>query len=309
MEDLYKRKKERSLVNSILMMCAISAGYLLLSYLLIGFRPEQIILLVLINSLYFSSAKTRELLIVLLPFIIFWIVFDYMKAFPNYSYNTVHIESLYDSEKKLFGFYDLGKIVTPNEYFLAHSKRFLDVLTGFFYLSWVPVPLAFTIYLFFAKRQEALNFSITFLLVNLLGFTIYYVYPAAPPWYVEFHGFHFNALTPGNPAGLIRFDHAMNWKLFESMYKESSNVFAAMPSLHSAYPLILFYFGLKNKMGKINILFGLLMVGIWFAAVYNSHHYILDVIAGIGCALLGIAIYRVINKNNKLFKITTGKSV
>jgi hypothetical protein len=29
-------------------------------------------------------------------------------------------------------------------------------------------------------------------------------------------------------------------------------------------------------------------LGIWFAAVYSSHHYVLDVLAGIACGLAGL---------------------
>ena len=74
-----------------------------------------------------------------------------------------------------------------------------------------------------------------------------------------------------------------------------------MPSLHSAYPLIVFYYGLKNKLGVANIFFGIVMVGIWFAAVYTSHHYVLDVLAGITCAITGIFLFNKYLLTNKKF--------
>ncbi len=102
-------------------------------------------------------------------------------------------------------------------------------------------------------------FSLTFLFVNLLGFIGYYVYPAAPPWYIQLHAgespIPFIAHTPGNTAGLHRFDAFFNVGIFNGLYSKSSNVFAAMPSLHSAYPLIVFYYGLKNKLGVANLFF------------------------------------------------------
>jgi membrane-associated phospholipid phosphatase len=36
------------------------------------------------------------------------------------------------------------------------------------------------------------------------------------------------------------------------------------------------------------------MVGIWFTAVYASHHYILDVLAGITCAVIGISLFNML---------------
>jgi hypothetical protein len=278
--------------KTVLLITAVTVGYLILSYLLIGFKMDQVWLALLFFISYFASRTTRKLITGFSIFIIFWIIFDYMKAFPNYLYNTVHIESLYNAEKKLFGIMSDGEILTPNEYWLAHHFTSMDALTGIFYLCWVPVPLAFAGYLFFKKREAFLHFSLSFLLVNLLGFVVYYVYPAAPPWYVQQHGFEFLPLTPGNVGGLERFDTLFNTHTFHSLYAKSSNVFAAMPSLHASYPLIVLFYGIKNKLGKINLVFAAIMVGIWFAAVYNSHHYVLDVLAGIICGTIGIGLFR-----------------
>jgi len=128
----------------------------------------------------------------------------------------------------------------------------------------------------------------------MIGFVIYYIYPAAPPWYVQLHGFTFLKHTPGNTAGLGRFDAYFHAGIFKSIYAKSSNVFAAMPSLHSSYPLVVLYYGLKNRLGLINIFFGLVMIGIWFAAVYASHHYVLDVLAGVTCATVSIVIFEML---------------
>ncbi|MDQ3291637.1 MAG: phosphatase PAP2 family protein, partial [Bacteroidota bacterium] len=139
--------------------------------------------------------------------------------------------------------------------------------------------------------------------VNLIGFVIYYVYPAAPPWYVQHYGFTFIPGTPGNTAGLARFDNFFGIKLFHGIYSKSSNVFAAMPSLHSAYPVTVLLYGLKNKLGRVNMFFALIMLGIWFAAVYSFHHYVLDVILGIACALVGFDLFQwAMQKEGKAFR-------
>lgn len=281
---------ERKAINvkDVLTISAISIGYILLSILLVGFKTDQLVLVGIFNSLYYLSGITRKFILGFSIFIVYWILFDYMKAFPNYQFNEVHIKSLYELEKRLFGIAFNELILTPNEYWKLNSNSFLDVLTGFFYLMWVPVPLAFATYLFFRNKRQFIYFSLTFVWVNLLGFVIYYVFPAAPPWYVQEHGFQFIAKTPGNTAGLIRFDHFFNTTLFQGIYSKGSNVFAAMPSLHSSYPVIVLYYGLKSKLGAVNIFFFIVMTGIWFAAVYTSHHYVLDVLAGITCAVIGI---------------------
>ncbi|MBS1915620.1 MAG: inositol phosphorylceramide synthase [Bacteroidetes bacterium] len=286
--------------KNILVVALISIAYLLLSFVLIGYRPEQLFLILLFCTFYFASRPTRKFILAFSIFIVYWIIFDYMKAFPNYRYNTVHLADLYDTEKKIFGINYNGTKITPNEYWLRNGNTFLDVMAGFFYLTWVPVPLMFAIYLFIKKRKDFFYFSLTFFLVNVIGFIIYYSYPAAPPWYIQQHGFEFIQGTPGNTAGLSKFDHFFHSQVFKSIYAKSSNVFAAMPSLHSSYPLIVLYYALRNRLGIINFLFALIMCGIWFSAVYTSHHYMLDVCAGICCAITGILLFQWLAQKNKL---------
>src|ERR1700728_1646437 len=169
------------MMRRVLIVTAISALYLILSAWLIGSKSEQLLLVLLFNSLYYLSGATRRFILGFTVFIVFWILFDSMKAFPNYRYNTVRIESIYRLEERWFG---IGGH-TPNEYWEAHRTTFLDVLTGICYLCWIPLPLAFAGYLFYHNKEWFFRFALSFLLVNLLGFVIYYVCPVAPPWYVQ----------------------------------------------------------------------------------------------------------------------------
>lgn len=280
--------------RSVIIVSLISVAYLLISKFLVGYKPDQLVLLGIFNVLFYSSAATRKFILGFSIFIFYWIIFDYMKAFPNYNYNAVHIADLYNFEKHIFGIHVNGKLLTPNEYLTLKSTTLLNIVTGLFYLCWIPVPLSFAAYLFFTNKKQFLYFALTFLLVNLLGFVIYYLYPAAPPWYIQEHGFAFQPLTLGSTGGLSRFDAYFHINLFHSIYAKGSNVFAAMPSLHSAYPVIVLYYGIKNRLGLINVLFFIVVIGIWFTAVYASHHYILDVLAGITCATIGICFFNLL---------------
>jgi len=294
--------KKSLTLKEVLWTSCCSALYLILTSFFIGFKTEQIILILLFNILYYLSPLTRKFILGFLIFIVFWILFDSMKAFPNYRFNIVHIKELYFAEKKWFGINSHGTILTPNEFAQLHTTTGLDVIAGLFYLNWVPIPLIFAFYLFRKNKMQFLYFSLSFLLVNIIGFIIYYIYPAAPPWYVQKYGFLLNINTPGNTAGLGRFDIFFGINLFGSLYAKSSNVFAAMPSLHSAYPVIVFYYGLKNKLGYINILFFIFMIGIWFAAIYSFHHYTLDVLVGVLCAIMTLFIFNYILVKQTGFK-------
>ena len=164
--------------HGVWLVPALSLAYLLFSYMLIGFRSEQLVLIGLCNACYFLSATSRRFITGFSIFVVFWVLYDYMRAFPNYAYRAVDVAQLYGTEKRLFGIQHQGSLLTPNEFWLLHHNSFLDVLCGIFYLCWVPIPLAFAGYLFFKDRQLFFEFSLTFLLVNLLGFVVYYLHPA-----------------------------------------------------------------------------------------------------------------------------------
>ncbi len=295
----------RVTVRQVIIILVISFAYIIMSWLLVGFKYDQLFLAAVFNVLFYLTPGTRKFILGFSIFIVYWIIFDYMKAFPNYNYNPVHIADLYNAEKQIFGINFNGRLLTPNEYWRVNGTTFLDIAAGIFYLCWIPVPLAFAFFLFFKNKKQFLYFSLTFVLVNFLGFIVYYLYPAAPPWYVQYHGFVFHAATKGNTAGLVKFDNYFHAGIFKSIYSKGSNVFAAMPSLHSSYPVVVLYYGLKNRLGAINIFFVIVMLGIWFTAVYASHHYILDVLAGIVCAFAGIGIFNVLISRVKFFRLFT----
>jgi hypothetical protein len=252
--------------------------------------------------MYLATPQTRKVVLGFVFFILFWIIYDSMRVYPNYEFNPVHLETPYELEKSLFGILYDGNILTPNEYFKVNTNSFFDFMSGIFYLSWVPVPMAFALYLFFKDRKHMLRFTMVFLLTNLIGFVIYYSYPAAPPWYVEQYGFIENFNIPGDAAQLINFDNLVGIPIFENMYNKNANVFAAIPSLHAAYPVVTLYFAVKKRYKLLTILFSIMVIGIWFAAVYSFHHYFIDVILGVFCAIFAIFAFEFLIKNSFLDK-------
>ncbi len=279
--------------NEILTVVVIAIIFIAITTVFVGLRPEHLLIVSIFLILFFAGKSTRKLAVGLLPFFIFGISYDWMRVYPNYEVNPIDVRNLYDLEKFLFGIEENGTLLIPCEYFALHHSVIADILAGFFYLCWVPVPIAFGLWLYLKKdRRLSLRFSIVFLLVNLIGFAGYYIHPAAPPWYAINYGFEAILNTPGNTAALGRFDELVGLPIFDSLYSRNSNVFAAIPSLHAAYMVVAFYYALVKKCHPAIItIFAVLMCGIWFTAVYSSHHYIIDVLLGITCALLGILFF------------------
>lgn len=264
------------------------------------------IYLIILFIVLMPLKKTRQFAIYFLPWFLFGIIYDSMRLYPNYMVNTIDVKHLYEAEKSLFSIVaqtpaelaavaDHSKLMIPGEYFKVHHTGFADFWAGIFYLCWVPVPIAFALYLYITKqRQWFKRFSWAFLLVNVIGFIGYYIYPAAPPWYAMNYGFEPVLNTPGNVAGLGRWDEMTGIPAFHSLYGKNANVFAAVPSLHAAYMLLTtIYAVLSHKRWYTCLLFGIICLGIWWTAIYTGHHYIIDVILGILTTIAGVCLMEV----------------
>ena len=282
-----------------------SAAFLLFQSLVVGLILAQVLMVVLFLLLFFAHPISRRLAVALLPFVVFEVCYDWMRLYPNYMVNDIDVRGLYDAECSLFGIHGQfsilnsqfsilkSQISTLPEYFYTHHCTLADLFSGLAYLCWVPGPMALGLWLYFTgHRREYLHFAIAFLVVNWLGFAIYYIHPAAPPWYVIEHGFEPILGTPGSAAGLVRFDELIGIPIFQSIYVNNSNIFAAVPSLHAAYMLVATIYAVRSHCPRWLIaLCVLITLGIWFAAVYSCHHYIIDVLLGIATAILGVVLF------------------
>src|SRR5205823_630006 len=82
---------------------SLSIIFLLGTFFTVGLRGDHLILIALVNSLYFFSDSTRRFITGFSVFVVYWILYDSMKAWPNYAFSHVDIEGLYLTEKKFFG--------------------------------------------------------------------------------------------------------------------------------------------------------------------------------------------------------------
>ncbi|MGZ3699787.1 MAG: phosphatase PAP2 family protein, partial [Bdellovibrionota bacterium] len=130
----------------------------------------------------------------------------------------------------------------------------------------------------------------SFFWVNMLGYSTYYWYAAAPPWFVSDYG-----LVAARPdvtahlAGCERFDQLLGTHIFEQMYGRAADVYGAIPSLHVAYPFLAVYFAFRIGTARI---FSLAFWGLmFFSAVYLNHHYVLDALWGtVYAVIIGVAM-------------------
>lgn len=234
------------------------------------------------------------ILVVLLPIAVFAALYFLLGQWPNYLFREVDTEGVYNLEKSLFGItMGDGQVLIPSEYFRQNHWAVMDVLSGLFYLCWVPLPAIYALTEIFRGRAEmALRITTAFLMVNLVGFMGYYIHPASPPWYVMDHGFEVIFDTMGSAAGFVNCDRVTGVPFFTNFYCHNANVFAAIPSLHVAYNPVALYYALKVPNNRIwQTVLIVVSAGICFSAVYSGHHYIIDVALGLLTTLLGILLF------------------
>ena len=290
---MYKEKK-------VWLPLLLAAAYFVFLYFSAGFRSLNFFFILSLLAAYYFHEGARRVVTGFLPFFAYTILYDSIRALPNYTFQEVNIQKIYDLEKQWFGIQEAGLVMTPNEYFKINTNYILDFLGGIFYGNWVSVPIILGIYLFLKNKRQMLEFLFAFLILNIFGIITYYLLPTAPPWYVELYGFEFQANTPGYEAGLENFDKMFGIHLFHNMYtKMNSQVFAAIPSLHSAFPILVLFYGFKT-LKYSNLFFLLHGIGIWFFAVYLRHHYIIDVLLGIIYAALVCLLMSRLVKNEKV---------
>jgi hypothetical protein len=234
--------------------------------------------------LSYAGEKPRAFLKAILPMLITVMIYDSMRYYSDLIRDPyIRVREPYDFDKRFFGISTSQGILTPNEWWQIHTHWTLDLLTGFFYLAFVAIFMGMGVYYRFWGGPEAARSSErmmwAFFWTNMLGYSTYYWYPAAPPWYVAAHGLGPADLSVGaSAAGCLRFDELLGTQFFTGMYGKSADVFGAIPSLHVAYPLLAMLHAFELRSLRIfGTFFYLVMC---FAAVYLNHHYILDVIWG-----------------------------
>lgn len=259
--------------------------------LVVGTDAMAIAFYLLVMLLIFINGTTRKLALSFSPFFLYLICYSSLKILHDYNPFPIIIKKLYDLEVAWFGVMVDGTKASLCEYFNQHINPVFDIISGAFYITWAPFPIIFGLLTFFkGRRKLTFDFWTCFLIANIFGFIIYIVLPAAPPWYFLQYGDNIMVNAPGEPAGLARFDEMIGFPLYHGMYSQGTNTFGALPSMHAAFPLILSFYSLKYGNKILSTLFIISLLAIWFGAVYSNHHYLIDVLMGIGCAIIGILL-------------------
>ncbi|MCB9652875.1 MAG: inositol phosphorylceramide synthase [Deltaproteobacteria bacterium] len=271
-------------------MCVGVLLYLSWTAWAIGLRVEHVAISALFLGLVGWSPKTARFAWLLLPFFAVGVLYDNMRLFLGLRSDTIHVADLYHAELHWFGVQGQAGLETLAELLQRHTHPILDFFCGLAYITYLAEVFLFGLILYFADRNRFTQLAWTFFWVNVAGIVTYLVYPAAPPWYVTEHGLGPAILTAApSAAGAARFDALVGFGLFESFYARNANVFGAMPSLHCAYPTVVFL-TIRSRGWRWSIPCGLFALWVMFSALYLNHHYLMDVLVGVAYAVGSFAL-------------------
>ncbi|KAE8445614.1 hypothetical protein EG329_013248 [Mollisiaceae sp. DMI_Dod_QoI] len=241
---------------------------------------------------------TRQFFLPVLP-ILTWLVFFFNARFIPAEYRPHIWVKVLPALENIFYGANLSNILS------AHQHVVLDVL------AWVPYgllhfggPFFWAALMFFFGPPGTLPvFARTFGYLNISGVAIQLLFPCSPPWYENMYGLApANYSMEGSPAGLARIDMLLGFDMYTTNFTASPLVFGAFPSLHSGNAVLeaLFMSHCFPKLRPLVIAYAMWM---WWATMYLSHHYAVDLVGG--GFLAAIAFY--IAQTNFLPRIQPGK--
>ncbi len=153
---------------------------------------------------------------------------------------------------------------------IGYSIHIFNIIVPLFYL------------LFKDRHSDADGYVSAFLACGYLGFTIYLLYPVAPPR-LALTGVE--SVAPPWASG--------TWEVAGEWFR--ANPYAAMPSLHCAFPF-LSYLYLRHKGYALKWLFAATSAWLFVGTVYLGEHYLSDVVGAVIVAYLAFIITARIEK-------------
>jgi membrane-associated phospholipid phosphatase len=220
------------------------------------------------------------------PFLLIFFAWEGMRGVADRLGQAIHSDSVIAIERTLM----LGTVPTVE---LQQALRqsgvisLLDVAMTFVYVSHFFFPLALAFAFWVWDRPRYFRFVTTLMAVSFAAFVTFLLIPVAPPRYAAFFGEDLHVADVMQETLT-----SLDWSGFSWVYAHLvGNPFAAFPSMHAAYPLLVFLF-LWEKWKRAALAWAPFMLTVWFATVYLGHHYVIDVLGGIAYAIVGYFLLR-----------------
>lgn len=260
----------------------------------IGLAPDRYAFVILFASLIVK--RTRAFLLDWLPFLLILISYDFLRGFADNLGPRAHTQELIDLERFIFG--SIPTIELQKSLFNPNQIHWYDYMATIFYFLHFALAESFAFMLWIYNRTFFRQFVTGLILLSYAGWLTYIIYPATPPWLANKQG-----LLPEVVKVMDITSRSFPTKIdLPTIYhKFNPNPVAAIPSLHAAYPLLVFLFAYKF-FGKKALFFLPYVFMMWFSIVYLGEHYVIDVLIG---AIYAVIFYIVANYLHYIVKSHT----
>lgn len=215
------------------------------------------------------------------PVVTLLTLYNFSRGFAD-NIRTPHIHEMINADKWMFGWLTGGKI--PTVWLQQHlydpgKVHWWEALVTLTYFSHFVASLAAGITLWLVSRERWAQYMRRWFVLGLAGLVTYFLYPAAPPWWASLHG------DLADPVARLSLRGGQELGLHGAfsivrMGQSASNLVAAMPSLHSAYALMVVLFFARLVRKRYWPLLALYPLAMTFALVYSGEHYVIDVLVG-----------------------------
>jgi hypothetical protein len=189
---------------------------------------------------------------------------------------AVNVHPMVDFDRFVFG----GQV--PTEWLQAHLYEpgrvmWWDVLFTLVYTSYFIVPFAVAGYLWSRDRTDFHRFTRRLVTLALAGLATYILFPAAPPWMAGEMGV----------IGEVHRSTGKGWEVLGvgtaalfSKGQATSNLVAAVPSLHTAFVTLVALFLWRRVRPRWRPLLVAYPVVMGLALMATGEHYFFDVVLG-----------------------------
>lgn len=234
--------------------------------------PDQFFAFAILATIFIG--RTKQFLQDWIPVLLLLFGYEYLRGIVPFLTKNVNIWPMIRGDELLFGY--LPTIKLQATLFDGITLHWYDYVAVTLYISHFVIPMVIAFIFWMYDRKIFKDFTAAFLVLSYLAFFTFIIFPAMPPWMASNQGY-IPPLKKIMDQVMASFAHPID---VPSVYRFfGANLVAAVPSLHAAYPWLIFIYIFK-KFRWLSVLAIPYVAGVWFAVVYLGEHYVVDVIAG-----------------------------